>query len=224
MSSSLPPEAAFPMQQQHRVSTVSMPPSFFLASPDPHSAQVSQSGRKKNSAPGPQLSPLHSPSATMNHSTGSAQVLCKPYRHAPDSDMVDSFNNVEINNPHDRVSMPPHPVNEPLPPPKPPRRASANPRLMECNNDVVNGSRSNTASPELGGASEEPPPIPLKKKNRKMLRSVVTCMSVLVVYAALVMNASVALIILCFLFHRILVCCSLQCMFQNLMCSIMHAQ
>ena len=157
------------MQHQHRGSTVSMPSNFFLASPDPHSPQVSQSGRKKNSAPNPPLSPVHSPSATMNHNTGSAQVLCKPYRHAPDSEIVDSFNNVEINNSHERVSMP-QSVNESLPPPKPPRRASAHPRMMEFSNDVVNGSRSNTASPELGGASEEPPPIPIKKKNRKMLR------------------------------------------------------
>ena len=167
MSSSLSSEAPFPMQQHQRVSTVSMPANFFPPSFDAHSTQVLQSGRKK-SVSGAPLSPLQSPSATMNFNTASAQVLCRPYRHAPEPEIVDSFNNVEINNSHDRVSMP-HLFNEAVPPPKPPRRMSANPRVMEFTNDVVNGSRSNTASPELGGATEEPPPIPIKKKNRKTL-------------------------------------------------------
>ena len=161
MSPSLPSETAFPMQQQHqRVSTVSMPANFFPPNSDAHGTQVLQSGRKK-SVPGPPLSPLQSPSATMS-------VLCRPYRYAPEPEIVDSFNNVEINNSHERVSLP-HIFNETVPPPKPPRRTSANPRLMEFNSDVVNGSRSNTASPELSGGTEEPPPIPIKKKNRKTL-------------------------------------------------------
>lgn len=160
MSSSLPSEAAFPTR---RVSTPAMP-SNFPQSPDHHSTQVVQ---KKYSVAGPPLSPLHSPSATMNFNTG-AQLLCKPFRHAPDAEIVDSFNNVELNNSHERISVPSI-MNEAVPPPKPPRRASANPRMMDFSNDVVNGSRSNTASPELGGPIEEPPPIPIKKKNRKTL-------------------------------------------------------
>ena len=168
MSSSLPSEAAFPIQQHHRVSTISMPANFFPPSSDAHSTQVSQSGRKKSSVSGPPLSPLQSPSTPMSFNTGTAQVLRRPYRHAPEPEIVDSFNNVEINNSHDRVSMP-HLFNEAVPPRKPPRRMSANPRIMEFNNDVVNGSRSNTASPELGGSTEEPPPIPIKKKNRKTI-------------------------------------------------------
>ena len=167
MSPSLSSETAFPMQQHQRVSTVSMPANFFPPNSDAHGTQVLQSGRKK-SVSGAPLSPVQSPSATMNFNTGSAQVLCRPYRYAPEPEIVDSFNNVEINNSHDRVSLP-HLFNEAVPPPKPPRRTSANPRLMEFNNDVVNGSRSNTASPELSGGIEEPPPIPIKKKNRKTL-------------------------------------------------------
>ena len=167
MSTTLPPESSFPMQ---RVSTISMPPNLFSQPPDGHSAQVLPSGRKK-SVTIPPLSPLQSPPPSMGFTGAPVEkVLCRPYRHASDTEIVDSFNNVELNNSHDhRISMP-H-FNESVPPPKPPRRASANPRIMEFSNDVVNGSRSNTASPELGGsgAVEEPPPIPVKKKNRQKI-------------------------------------------------------
>lgn len=166
MSVTLPSEASF---SQQRISTVSMPPNFFSQPSDVHAPQVSQNSRKKNSISAPPLSPLHSPTAPMTFNTTTEKVLCRPYRHnTPDMDMLDSFNNVDLNNSHDRVSMVQN--NEAVPPPKPPRRASANPRIPEFNNNIVNGSRSNTTSPEPGsGPVEEPPPIPVKKKNRKTL-------------------------------------------------------
>lgn len=161
MSATLPPEGSFPMQ---RVSTVSVPPNFFSQPPDAHSTHASHSGRKKSSVSAPPpLSPLQSPPPTMNYNSGT--VLCRPYRHASEADIIDSLNNVELNNSHERVSF--SQFNEPVPPPKPPRRASANPRMMEYSLDVVNGNRSNTTSPEPG--AEEPPPIPVKKKNKKTL-------------------------------------------------------
>lgn len=166
LSTVVPSEMAVPTQR------MSMPPNLFSQPSDAQSAQVLQSGRKKSVNAPPPLSPLQSPPPTMNFNTGTPveKVLCRPYRHASETEIVDSFNNVELNNAHhERVSMP-HIVNEVVPPPKPPRRTSANPRMMEFTNDVVNGSsRSNTASPELVGATEEPPPIPLKKKHRKTL-------------------------------------------------------
>lgn len=166
ISNTLPPnmstlstDTSFSMR---RVSTPAMPSSYS----DPHGAQVSHGSQKKHSVAGPPTSPLHSPSATMSFNTGPPieKVLCRPYRHVPDTEIVD---NVELNNSHDRVSVP-NIINETVPPPKPPRRANTNPRI-EFNNDIVNGSRSNTESPELGGAIEEPPPIPVKKKNKKTL-------------------------------------------------------
>ena len=167
MPSSLPSEGAFPTR---RVSTPVMPSNFFPQSPDHHGSQVLHPPQRKGSVAGPPLSPLQSPPPTMNFNTGTPteKVLCRPYRHSSDTEVADTFNNVESYNFHDRMSMPSI-INEGGPPPKPPRRTSANPRMMEFSNDVVNGSRSNTASPELGGATEEPPPIPIKKKNRKML-------------------------------------------------------
>ena len=157
--STLSTDTSFSMR---RVSTPAMPSSYS----DPHGAQVSHGSQKKHSVAGPPTSPLHSPSATMSFNTGPPieKVLCRPYRHVPDTEIVD---NVELNNSHDRVSVP-NIINETVPPPKPPRRANTNPRI-EFNNDIVNGSRSNTESPELGGAIEEPPPIPVKKKNKKTL-------------------------------------------------------
>lgn len=168
MSSSMPSEAGFPSR---RVSTPAMSSNFFPQSPDHHGSQVLHTPQRKGSVTGPPLSPLQSPPPTMTCTAGaptSEKVLCRPYRHAQDAEIADSFNNVEVHNSHDRVSVP-NIMNEGVPPPKPPRRASANPRMMEFTNDVVNGSRSNTASPELGGPIEEPPPIPIKKKNRKTL-------------------------------------------------------
>ena len=168
MSSSLPSEAGLPSR---RVSTPAMPTNFFPQSPDHHGSQVLHTPQRKGSVTGPPLSPLQSPPPTINFNTGTPteKVLCRPYRHVPDAEIADSFNNVEVHNSHDRVSMP-NMVNEGVPPPKPPRRVSANPRMMmEFSNDIVNGSRSNTASPELGGAIEEPPPIPIKKNRKKPL-------------------------------------------------------
>ena len=166
MSATLPPESSIPM---HRVSTVSVPPNFFTQPSDAHT----QSNRKKSApCPPPPLSPLHSPPPTMGFNTGTPteKVLCRP-RRTSEVEIVDSFNNVELNNSHDYHRVPMPQFNDAVPPPKPPRRASANPRLIEFNNDVVNGNRSNTASPELGGsgAVEEPPPIPIKKKNRQKM-------------------------------------------------------
>jgi len=145
-----------------------MPPNFFTQPPDTHGTQALQNSRRKTSLPAPPSSPLNSP-CQMSF-TPTEKVLCRPYRHASETEIANSFNSVDLNNSHDRISMIQN-YNEPVPPPKPPRRASAAPRIMEYSNDVVNGNRSNTASPELGGSSnaEEPPPIPKKKKNRKPL-------------------------------------------------------
>jgi len=126
-------------------------------------------GRKK-SAPnfnnrlseGPLSPPIRSPTFTPFSDQSHSMVLCRPHQHGVETDITNSFNNVALSNSHNHTSSVHN--NEPVPPPKPPRRSSRT--GSEFSFDAVNGSRSNTTSPELPGA-EEPPPIPMKKKNKK---------------------------------------------------------
>jgi len=111
---------------------------------------------------GPLSPTLRSPPfADQHHSI----VLCRPHQHGVDNEIANSFNNVALSNSHIHSSVHNY---EPVPPPKPPRRSS---RTGEFSFDAVNGSRSNTTSPELASV-EEPPPIPIKKRNKKPFRYV----------------------------------------------------
>ena len=125
-------------------------------------------GRKK-SVPnsrlpeGPLSPPIHSPSFMPFNDHSQAMVLCRPHQHGAETEIANSLYSVALTNSHNHT--PTH-NNEPVPPPKPPRRSS---RTGEFSFDAFNGHRSNTTSPELTGV-EEPPPIPMKKKNKKSVR------------------------------------------------------
>jgi len=125
-------------------------------------------GRKKSVpnnrlSEGPLSPTIRSPPFMPFNGQSHSMVLCRPYQHGVETEIANSLYSVALTNSHNHAST--H-NNEPVPPPKPPRRSS---RTSEFSFDAINGNRSNTTSPELTGV-EEPPPIPMKKKNKKPMR------------------------------------------------------